>query len=86
MKSFKFNIKNERFAYICLHATLIVNLVILQCCFAKYYVKKKETTEIRACDQRSAVWSTTVAEAFAVRSRSVLLDSLNADSVQIGHS
>ena len=85
MKSFKFNVKNERFAYICLHAKLIVNLVILQCCFAKNYVKK-ETTEIRACDQRSAVCSTTVAEAFAVRSRSVLLDSLNADSVQIGHS
>lgn len=42
MKSFKFSVKNERFAYICLHAKLIVNLVILQCCFAKYYIKKKK--------------------------------------------
>lgn len=86
MKFFKFNIKNEGFAFICLHAKLIVNLVTLQCSLAKYYVKKKETTEIRACDQRSVVCSTTVAGAFALRSRSVLLNSLNADSVQIGHS
>lgn len=86
MKFFKFNIKNEGFAFICLHAQLMVNLVTLQCCFAKYYVKKKETTEIRARDQRSVVCSTTVAGAFALRSRSVLLNSLNADSVQIGHS